>query len=89
MFNYPVIEERCSCGASTQTVGTTTSSRWHFESWRTNHICPPKQPVDPRIALVGSVAEAWREDEEVEYGGPNAKSLLFRRRRHPSIVENS
>lgn len=78
MFNYPVIEERCSCGASTQTVGTATSASWTFDRWRTNHSCPPKPQGDPRTPLIRSLAEAWRDDHEIEPGGPDAKTVLFR-----------
>lgn len=78
MFNYPVIEERCSCGASTQTVGTSSSAKWQFDRWRADHVCPPKPPADPRTALIRPLAEAWGDHHEFEPGGPSAKTVLFR-----------
>lgn len=78
MFNYPVIEERCSCGASTQTVGTKPSASWIFDRWRADHVCPPKPPADPRTALIRPLAEAWRDYHEFDPGGPSAKTVLFR-----------
>lgn len=78
MFNYPVIEERCSCGASTQTVGTKPSASWTFDRWRADHVCPPKPTADPRTALIRPLAEAWKDHHDFEPGGPSTKTVLFR-----------
>lgn len=50
MWSYPVLRERCSCGASTESVAVDpTETNAFFERWRAAHTCTgkPKAPDVP------------------------------------------
>jgi hypothetical protein len=54
MWSYPVLRERCSCGASTESVAVDpATTNAFFEKWRSEHSCVPKkasaQPAAPAV----------------------------------------
>ncbi len=44
LYTYPVLRERCACGAFTETVAADTdTTNAFFAAWRADHYCPSRR----------------------------------------------
>lgn len=49
LWSYPVLREKCACGASTEVVRVSSEHvEQHFGRWRAEHACPVRDAAGER-----------------------------------------